>query len=469
MMKYNATSVCSESERKYEQALTGIAVAVLLFLPACSSQSRMAFVNQQQSAIVSATEANSEAQTNVRQEPDLSVVTPVDASDTLKKVELTKTQTTLAGSTRMSDWPRRDSSVRTAVSTRTSDNEVPGVKIVPMSHKVVSDVDHDPAHRFTPAEMRIDPAFGRMSPADLYPDEYLADGGDRQLPVHYFGGSRKGFDTEDTIAEYSDHNGKSHVRASNRVAVYAPRFGSVRVIEGANSDTRIHHAVQATEFSSIGSMNRRNGLRQAVKDDQFVAVSSRRRADGTEAQKNSFQSSAAIRPQRNDKVDQGLQAESIKGRRILEREQGPGFHQELANAVVWSRDLFPKLSGTTSQAAQTHRRVTAQATIGIEDQRAEKSEIHIVKLADRETAEIGDTIHFTIRFINTGDYDLHDVRIVDNLTPRLRFIPDSVQTDREGDVITEPNGEGSEVLTFVLDDRLRAHESGTIEFEVRVK
>ncbi|MCH2209974.1 MAG: DUF11 domain-containing protein [Fuerstiella sp.] len=466
-MKYDTTLICPKSERKYKRAAAGIAVAVLLFLPACSS--RTAFVNQLQSAIVSDIETSSEPQTAFPHQANPALVTPTDSSDTLKNVELSETHVVTAGLVRMSNSPYHDSSVITALSTQDLDDEVSGVKIIPLSHKVVSDVRHDPVQHFTPAEMRIDAAFGRMSPSELYPDEYLADGGDRRLPTHYFGGSRRGLDTEDTIAEYTDHNGRSHVRASNRVAVYSPRFGSVRVIEGASSGTRVHHAVQAKEFSSVGSMNRQNGIRQTITDEQFVAVASRRRADGAEAQQNSIESTATIRPQRNDKVDQGLQAESIRGRQILEREQGPGFHQELANAAVWSRDLFPKLSGTTSQAAQTHRRVTVQATVGIEDQRAEKSEIHIVKLADRETAEVGDTIRFTIRFINTGDYDLHDVRIVDNLTPRLRFIPDSLQTDRKGDVITEPNGEGSEVLTFVLDDGLGAHESGTVEFEVRVK
>ena len=308
-----------------------------------------------------------------------------------------------------------------------------------------------------------------MSPADLYPDEYLADGGDRRLPVHYFGDNRQGFDTEDTIAEYSDHHGKSHVRASNRVAVYAPRFGSVRVIEGANSGTRVQTAVKATEFSVVGSLERHDRIQQSTKEDGFVMIGARQRADGAAARRNALHSKATTRPQRSDKVNQSIQAEAISGRQILERQRGAGFHQELANAAIWSRDLYPKLSAATSQATQVRARLTAQATIGIDDERAEKSEIHIVKLADRDTAEAGDIIHFTIRFINTGDYDLHDVRIVDNLTPRLQFVPGSVKTDRAGEVLTEPNGEGSQILTFVLDDALAARESGTIEFDVRVK
>lgn len=360
-------------------------------------------------------------------------------------------------------------SVKTAILTQDPSDKPSSPSIIPLSHELTPTAQQCEPPCFTPAEPRVAPAQCCQSPAQMYPDEYLCDGGDRNLPVHYFAGDRQGFDTEDTIAEYSDHDGESHVRASNPVCIYAPRFGSVEVIEGANSGIQIHHASNATEFSVVGSLERQDAIHQSVKEDGFRAVRSRRRADGAEAQKNVVLSTALKRPQRNDKIDQGLQAESISGMQILERQQGAQFHQELANAIVWSRDLFPEISAATSQAGQIRARASAQAAIGIDDQRAKKSHIHIVKLADREQAEAGDTIHFTIRFINTGDYDLYNVRIVDNLTPRLLLIPDSVESDREGEFLTQPNGEGSDILTFELDEALPAHKSGTIKFAVRVQ
>ncbi len=58
-----------------------------------------------------------------------------------------------------------------------------------------------------------------------------------------------------------DHHGQPHVRASNRVAVYAPRFGSVQVVEGANSGIRVSHAIKTTEFSTAGSMERQERVK----------------------------------------------------------------------------------------------------------------------------------------------------------------------------------------------------------------
>ena len=445
-----------DANKIFRFPLTAIAVSALSFLSACSTPS--AFISASGQFQADATAQNSTAADEASLSGDWFTFAPK-----LESAASVENEAPTAGFVRLDS---EASSIRKAVLTRNSAGEPPAAKIVPLSHQVAR---NDCPTCFTPAEVRIDPALGRISPADLYPDEYLADGGDRRLPVHYFAGDRQGFDTEDTVAEYTDHNGKSHVRASNRVAIYSPRFGSVRVIEGADSGTQVHHAVKTTEFAAVGSLERDEGIQQSVKEDGFAAFGSRRRADGTEAKKNSIHSSGTSRLQQNDKIDHGMQAQATDGMAILERQQGAEFHQKLANAAIWSRDLFPKLSGATSQATETKARVTAHATIGIEEKRAEKSEIHIVKLADRETAEAGDIIHFTIRFINTGDYDLHDVRVVDNLTPRLHFISGSAKTNRNGDVLTQPNGEGSEILTFVLDGVLPAHESGAIEFDVRVK
>jgi len=361
------------------------------------------------------------------------------------------------------------SAARPAVMTSDPAGSPPNHAVIPVSWDTATTVNAASATQFMPAEPRLDPSLGRLTPADLYPDEYLVDGGDRGQPVHYFGDTRQGFETEDTIAEYADHLGKQHVRSSSRVAVYAPRFGAVRVIEGANADIQVRHAAQAKDVAAVGSLHRQDIVEQAVRDAEPVAVGSRRRADGAETRRSHLLAEQETRPQLNNKVDQGMEGWANSSLSLLERNQSSEISHQLANAVIWTRETFPVLSASTSQAGRVETRFTAQATVGIDDERAEKSEIRVIKLADRETAGSGDIVGFTIRFVNTGDYDLHDVRIVDNLTPRLQFIPDSAQTDRSGEVISEPNGEGSQVLTFEFDEPLRARESGTIEFKARVK
>ena len=83
--------------------------------------------------------------------------------------------------------------------------------------------------------------------AERYPDEYLCDGGDRALPVHYDSSIRAGLDTEDTVAEFTDHTGKNRVRPTNRVCVYAPRFSTMRTI------SRPHEGMNLNEIAGVGT------------------------------------------------------------------------------------------------------------------------------------------------------------------------------------------------------------------------
>jgi len=102
----------------------------------------------------------------------------------------------------------------------------------------------------------------------------------------------------------------------------------------------------------------------------------------------------------------------------------------------------------------------------IDDQKSDQpGQLRLVKTADRELAEIGDVITFTIRYDNLGPREIDAVRIVDNLTPRLEYVADS----STGQMLVEDNGEGSQVLTWVLPEPLQPGAGGVITFQARVK
>lgn len=61
------------------------------------------------------------------------------------------------------------------------------------------------------------------------PDEYLCDGGDYGSPVGVKADwSIEGLEQEDTVAHFDTLDGRVLVEPSNRVCIYAPRFGAVR-------------------------------------------------------------------------------------------------------------------------------------------------------------------------------------------------------------------------------------------------
>ena len=103
------------------------------------------------------------------------------------------------------------------------------------------------------------------------------------------------------------------------------------------------------------------------------------------------------------------------------------------------------------------------------DEKELKENLRIVKLADKKTAVPGDDIEFTIRYDNLGTREVHHIRIVDNLTPRLQYLDDSATSDRVGQLLLEDNGEGSQILVWELEEPLPGKTGGVITFKARVR
>ena len=70
----------------------------------------------------------------------------------------------------------------------------------------------------------------------------------------------------------------------------------------------------------------------------------------------------------------------------------------------------------------------------------------VIKVASTPVARPGDMVDFTIRFDNLGNRTIGNVTIIDNLTPRLEYVPDSAQSSLKGNFSTQTNEAGSLVL-----------------------
>ncbi len=70
-----------------------------------------------------------------------------------------------------------------------------------------------------------------VPPWQMYPDEYLCDGGDAEYAVQVNQDwTVRNLDTEDTVGHYDTLDGRVIVEPSNRVCIYAPRFAAVRKV-----------------------------------------------------------------------------------------------------------------------------------------------------------------------------------------------------------------------------------------------
>jgi uncharacterized repeat protein (TIGR01451 family) len=315
------------------------------------------------------------------------------------------------------------------------------------------------------------PFFALEPPAppwELYPDEYLLDGGDRGFPVHEAATNREGLDTEDAVAEYADQTGKRHILPTNRVAIYSPRFGNVGTKAGLEAGVTVARAASAIDLS------RGEGLRnRVVPADQAqrmpsASVRVRSRASGFDTQ------AGQVDVHQQTVLGQNLElAGSIEGVQNLaapemRQSDKARIARERQAAIAWTRDQYPVAAASLEGAQQILVKFVTNELVGIEDRR-KPGRLEIVKLADKQTARPGEIVNFRIEYENLGDRELKDVRIIDNLTPRLEYVSESGASSRPAILDVADNGEGSVVLSWSLKEPLRGKTKGAVTFKARVR
>jgi hypothetical protein len=74
-----------------------------------------------------------------------------------------------------------------------------------------------------------------------------------------------------------------------------------------------------------------------------------------------------------------------------------------------------------------------------------------------------------IRFENVGDQAIHDVTIIDNLSPRLEYVEDSQQCAPEAEFSVQANDAETLILRWQVNEPLEVGDGGVIRFRCRVR
>lgn len=306
------------------------------------------------------------------------------------------------------------------------------------------------------------------SPA-LHPDEYLLDGGDRDHPVHYDSFNRLGLDTEDTVAEYVDEDGNRFTKPTNRVAVYAPRFAAVRSVDMPGQEQLVLepglHRVRRGEIA----INTRLVAVAHQKTDPPLGLRGQSRASEVDTDvRGAGVDQVGVLAVHEKLINLGENVTFLRTG-ILEQEDRPIIAQRIEAAAAWTGDTRPVAHVKLDGAHEVTVQFRASQSIGIDESNRKPANLRIVKLADKDHAQRGEIVTFTIRYDNLGDEPVHHLRIVDNLTPRLEYVDDSADSDRVGQLVVQDNGEGSLVMIFELGEPIEGGTGGVVSFQTRVR
>ncbi|WP_437187217.1 DUF11 domain-containing protein [Planctomicrobium sp. SH668] len=313
------------------------------------------------------------------------------------------------------------------------------------------------------------PCSARPFPgAELSRDEFICDGGDNGLPVHYQGLNRGGLELEDTVAEFKDHEGKSHVKASTQACIYAPRFGAVMSSTLPQQGMSIDKVAGHQDRLVAGGIGARVTLDEKVHTDEALGMASRSRASGVVLRQGEDHIHQAIVASNHNTLQNAFEDIRFIQQGQFELANTAVIGESINAALEWSDGRRPVIMAKDIGGKLVQGRATVQDMTGVEDKRT-PGELQLIKVADKSSAQPGDVVTFTIRFDNIGERELFSVRVVDNLSPRLEFIEDSVDSNMDGKIDIADNGEGSHLLTFEFEQPLKGKTGGYLSFKCRVR
>ncbi len=300
-------------------------------------------------------------------------------------------------------------------------------------------------------------------------DEYIFDGGDEALPVRVGKDwTVYGLDSADTVVHYDTVDGKTQVAPSNRISIYSPRFASVRKVTGAIENHQQDQLVGVDLPVRLGLHEDLQLATTAIQPVQPVGrigskaihiFRERLRGVGLEGAQGLAAFQYGILPYENLQI--------IRHGTFLQSEKAR-LAQAADAALVWSNNQAVEVVIDEQMAATEVHDSKPQLTYQYELPPG-KPRLRVVKVASSREAKPGETIDFTIRFDNVGDQPIGNVTIIDNLTTRLEYVPDSAQSTLDANFLTQLNEGESLVLRWEIDAPLKPGKGGVVRFTCKVR
>jgi len=300
-------------------------------------------------------------------------------------------------------------------------------------------------------------------------DEYLADGGDDGYQAVV--GPEwevRGLEPEDTIAHFDTLDGRRLVEPSNRVHIYSPRFGAVRQVvslrqnEEMTYSAGIHAPTKLVQHEETQVAYSRQ--QQVVAEGQLgrnvVNVCRTRQGDGA--------LSTAVGPRSFQDAFLPFEDLAIIRQGIFETAEMAFLAQGVDAAIAWSHVQAVQVILDRERATEAISDQSAETIFVVNDQPA-KPRLRLIKVASKQLANPGETVDFTLRFDNVGNQPIGNVTIIDNLSSRLEYVPDTAQCSVTATFVPQPSSSGSLVLRWEITDPLRPGEGGIARFRCRVR
>lgn len=299
-------------------------------------------------------------------------------------------------------------------------------------------------------------------------DEYLCDGGDFVTPAGVHADwSISGLEQEDAISHYDTVDGRTLVTPSNRVCIYAPRFAVVRrVVQPISHEQpvfinqtkdKLSPAKAALALPPVSQKQRRAVLVDMGQQPPNL-FRQRQQAGGMENLQATMDAVSSLQAQVNLTIVRTGEV-SVAEKALVERAK--------ENAIALTGVQAPQVLFGVKQA---HAEVgVRQPGVIYQTEGPQHPQLRLLKFASCGHAAPGEEVEFTLRYDNIGDQVIGNVTIVDNLSTRFEYVPESAKSSVDADFITQSNDAGSLILRWEVRDPVKPGQGGVLRFKVKVR
>jgi uncharacterized repeat protein (TIGR01451 family) len=272
---------------------------------------------------------------------------------------------------------------------------------------------------------------------------------------------------EDTVAHYDTVDGRTFITPSNQVCIYAPRFGVVRRVVDLQEYARYDAANGYGQILSPAKIDENEKIMTSLAK---VEPNINRGRDPVSLLKERQQPGELDREMRL-MVDIGTLAPyanlQIVKAGILTGDEKVKIARSSLAAITWTGNEAPQITVDSRNAIAATSDRTPGTIYHLEE--PNKPVLRIIKLASCGSAKPGEIIEFTLRVDNIGNREMGNVTVVDNLTTRLEYVPDSAKSSVAADFSTEPNDGGSEVLRWEIKEPVAKSSGFVLQFKAKVR
>ena len=312
------------------------------------------------------------------------------------------------------------------------------------------------------------PSSTEPTNARRYPDEYICDGGDTGVATVGPIATAAEIDFEETVGVFLDADGTVQTRESSRVCIYAPAFGAVTVGSSGQVDTLVlKPAGAAVDRTSSGVAAQLPPiLHEARVADGGVRM--RERLSGLINEQSDSVETVSLTPGLESKVVGSFEEFGFASPLLTTLTNRLVIGERIAAAIEWSENRSPIIIALDESLTEVISPEIGGEFVHYEDRRP-PGELLLVKTADRRTAQVGETVTFAIRFENNGGKPLREVTLTDHLSPRLAYVPESLECSVDAETDVSDDGFGSVLITVTLKEPLAAGDGGTVTFATTVR